>query len=211
MATKFQCEQCNRYSQESGLCRKNWCLIDFDDTECEFFGKEESTKEAIQETNEVEPIEVVKGNEHIQFDSQKDLRQRHGCASAWLAFMLGISLFVILMGILVSIISNPDEERLSEYMGLVISAGIILTSIILLYKWNIWGLYIYVGISIFGILASIFIDGKIGGSIGSLIIMIYAFSKETKDGYTFFDNLGLTSRRKRIQRKLQSQFFNRSK
>lgn len=211
MARKFQCEQCNRYNQESGLCRKNWCLIEFDDTECGFFGNEESVEGIVRETNEVEPIEKATKNAEIQFEASMEQRQRHGCASVWLAFMFGISLFVMLMGLLLSIFSSPAEERLIEYIGFVISAGIILISVILLYKWNIWGLYIYVGTSILGLIASIFIDGKIGGSISSLACMIVAFNMEAKDGNTFFDNLGLTSRRKRIRRKMQSHYISRSK
>lgn len=211
MAKKSQCEQCDRYNQESGLCRKDWCLIDFDDTECEFFGKEESTNEVVQETNEIEPIKEAKNITEMQLEAHMELRQRHGCASAWLAFMFGISLFIILISILLLILSKPDEERLTEYVGFIISAGLILTSVILLYRWNIWGLYIYVGMSIFGILASIFIDGKMGGSIGTLAFMIYAFNKEAKDGNTFFDNIGLTSRRKRIYKGMLSHYISRSK
>lgn len=55
MAKISQCEQCDRYNQESGVCRKNWCLIEFDDTECEFFGTEanigEQDKEDLKEGN----------------------------------------------------------------------------------------------------------------------------------------------------------------
>lgn len=211
MAKISQCEQCDRYNQESGLCRKNWCLIEFDDTECDFFGNEKSVEEVVRETNEIGPIEEAKNNTEMQHETHMEQRQRHGCATAWLGGMLGISLFVMLTGILLSIFSNSDEESLTEYMGFVVSAGIILTSVILLYKWNIWGLYIYVGASILGILASIFIDGKIGSSISSLACMIVAFNMEAKDGNTFFDNLGLTSRRKRIQKKLQSYYIRQSK
>lgn len=40
MAKKSQCEQCDRYNQESGLCRKSWEPVVLDDTECELFDKE---------------------------------------------------------------------------------------------------------------------------------------------------------------------------
>ena len=207
MAKKYQCEQCDRYNLESGLCRKKWCLIEFDDSECDFFGKEKSVNEVIQETNEIEPIEDVKNNTEMFFETHIEQRQRHGCATAWLAFMFCTSLFGFWIFVIISVFSSPTEEELTEYLGFIISAGIILISVILLYKWNIWGLYIYVGTSILGLLASIFFDGIIGGNISSLVCMLFAFNKEAEDGNTFFDNLGLTNRRKRIYRKLKSYYI----
>lgn len=42
MANKSQCEQCNAYRKERGLCCKKWEQIEYDDTECELFTKEKT-------------------------------------------------------------------------------------------------------------------------------------------------------------------------
>lgn len=209
MARKYQCEQCDSYNQECELCRKNWRLIEFDDTECELFGKKESVKEFVHDTDEGESVEEAKNTTELQLEPQMNHRQRNGWATAWLAFMFGISLLNIIMCILLLVMSSPENNNI-VHVEHMISAGIILTSVILLYKWNIWGLYLFIGMSLFGILTSAFINGKIVGT-GGLVGMIAAFNMEAKDGNTFFDNLGLTSKRKRIQRKMQSHYVCHSK
>jgi len=37
MAKKFQCEQCDAFIMERGLCRKEWKLAEFDDTDCPYY------------------------------------------------------------------------------------------------------------------------------------------------------------------------------
>ncbi len=37
MAKKLQCEQCSEYSKESGLCRKEWKPIEFNEADCPLF------------------------------------------------------------------------------------------------------------------------------------------------------------------------------
>lgn len=209
MAKKTQCEQCEKYNPERGLCRKNWNLPVFDNTDCDFGGNDEPRKVVEQETESVTKpyADTISGSES-QSDLQPDRRLRHGCATAWLLFMAIMSSLIIIVFLVLLLVSNPNEERLSEGISYIISAGIMLVAVILLYKWNIWGLYIIIGIAILNILVSIFIDGKISGGIGSFAAMIVAFNLQAKDGYTFFDHLGVTNRRKRAQREQTSHYIN---
>jgi hypothetical protein len=54
MAKKSQCEQCDKYNAERGLCRKDWSLVVFDDTECGLLAKENgqsNTEKAMTPSN----------------------------------------------------------------------------------------------------------------------------------------------------------------
>ena len=54
MAKKLQCEQCDKYNAERGLCRKDWSLVVFDDTECGHLAKENgqsNTEKAMTPSN----------------------------------------------------------------------------------------------------------------------------------------------------------------
>ena len=61
MADRIHCEKCCKYNKESGLCRNNWIIPDFDGNECEFFCLEKSEGIKVQETEKemASPIETI--------------------------------------------------------------------------------------------------------------------------------------------------------
>lgn len=207
MAKKSQCEQCNAFINECGLCRKEWKLAELNDCECRFFGVNETMKAVgqISELTEDSVIETVT-NEEPLYSQTTELRKRHGCVTAWLASTLFVCFLVIFGTLTLLFITSPNKEQLMEYISNIISAGIILIAVILLYRGNVWGLYIIIGIAVLNILSIILLDGKIS-SLAAIIAAFSTFRLQAIDGYTFFDHLGVTSRRKRVQREQMSYYI----
>ena len=191
MAKKSQCEQCDRYNQESGLCRKNWHLIEFDDTECEFFGKCEPAKvEVLESELGAEPQDETVHKSEPSPDQYADLRQRHGCATTWIFLMFSVHLFLIFFRLYNIIFQDLAEEQITENISGIIVSLIIIVAVFLLFKWKIWGLYIMIGLALFDLGTSIIFLGKLSNSFGPIAIMFVAFSMKAKDGRTFLENLG---------------------
>lgn len=57
----------DKYIKEHELCRNNWCLIDFDNTECELFGKKKIISDTVKLDASLSP--------------QQNIRMEHTCLS----------------------------------------------------------------------------------------------------------------------------------
>ncbi len=200
MAKITQCEQCVRYNQESGVCRKMWNLPEFDDTECDSFGKDEPSSAELSGTvMDSEPSEVIAPNSSQLSEQYTDMRQRHGCATSWIFFMLVVNISLIVFWLYLIIFVDSTEDIVVEHIGDIIGSIIMVVAVIMLLKWKIWGLYIIVGMAFLNLGVSILVDGKLDNSMFAVAIMFVALSRKANDGMSFLDHLGFTHRRIRIR------------
>lgn len=193
MALKEECINCLSYNPANGLCTKKWIVPEWDGQKCSFTNGTERSNEVStvqslgDHTEEIEKKEDIENQEDIQ-----PKRQRHGCATFWLSVIL-ISNSVQVIYYLSKIFNNVDfiESCISVVIGVIV-----VLSLILMFRWNKIGIYIYVAIHLLAGLVCI-ISGEytsMNAYILPLTIMACVFSLKAKDNKTYFENVGINKK-----------------
>uniref|UniRef100_UPI00404B332F hypothetical protein n=1 Tax=Fulvivirga sp. TaxID=1931237 RepID=UPI00404B332F len=121
-------------------------------------------------------------------------KQRHGCVTAWLIFMIIINSLSVLLYV-------SSGQTISENLPKPIPQPIMLTLIIasfanlvfavMLFQWKRWAFWAFAGTSILGLIINLYLELGIGTSLFGLmgVAILYGILQIKKDGVSAWDNL----------------------
>lgn len=204
MAQKEECINCKSYNMANGLCTEKWTIPKWDGKACYSMSKNKNTEETstVYSSSVVQDsAEDVEKSESCQIASQQ--MRCHGCVTTWLSFVLlaqAISILYYLSQIMTS------EDTL-EYSVDIVVCIVIIVSVFLMFRWNKIGVYMFVGVQLLNICTSLIMGefAMIRNSIMPLAIMVCVFRFKAKDGKSFFENVGISPKKDRLDSINESQ------
>jgi hypothetical protein len=121
MAKKLQCEQCDAFINERGLCRKNWEPVVYDDIECELFDKEKAQfKTEVQEVSQIRSQDNKKDNNRQSVITVSDVGISHMLDIArWTKFLAIVAVIGMAFMVLGAISIIIMAAKLGEQMVFV--------------------------------------------------------------------------------------------
>lgn len=123
-----------------------------------------------------------------------ETRQRHGCLTTWLIFMIiGNSITAasyLLMGdIIAQNLPNPIPQPIMTTLIIVSILNLLLA--IMLFQWKKWAFWVLVGTSIIALIINLSLGLGIGTSLFGLsgIAILFGVLQMKKNGVTAWENL----------------------